>query len=198
MPGRFQCLALLALTLTLTGCFDGEKPQTFATVDVELVMRDSKAAKAGRAHVEAATERLRQGWRELREAAKNEPEEQRQKTLAQGLQILQQRIRAEESAARQVVHALMLEEVRKWRRANKVSAVIARQNLLDVSGARDVTRAVIGAMDAREARFAELPVVTVKPEARDAPEEEKPAGPADPRPKNDRPETKKPAPGGRR
>ncbi|MDR2745309.1 MAG: OmpH family outer membrane protein [Desulfovibrio sp.] len=155
-------LALLLLP-ALAGCPGEDNSLSFATVDVEHVMRDSRAARDARAHVEAAKERLLRGWRELQEAAKSEPEEQRQKTLAQGLRTLQQQVKAEEIGARQIVNDLMLEEVKKWRRANKVGAVIARHNLLDASGARDVTRAVIEAMDAREARFAELPVVTVTP-----------------------------------
>ncbi|MDR2054625.1 MAG: OmpH family outer membrane protein, partial [Desulfovibrio sp.] len=185
------------LLVLLSGCLPWEKQQPpLAVVDVERVLRDSRAARAGRDHVEAAKARLQQGWQELQEAAKNEPEGQRQKTLAQGLQTLQRQIRAEEIGARQIVNNLLLEEVKKWRRVNKVEMIIARQNLLDASGARDVTQAVIEAMDAREVQFAELPVVTVNAAAQNAAgqEGEKTAKPTEPRPRG---ETGRQATGGR-
>ncbi|MDR1777418.1 MAG: OmpH family outer membrane protein [Desulfovibrio sp.] len=159
--------ALLALPLLICGCWKsedkGHQTLTLAVVDVERVMRDSRAAKEGISHLEAATARLQDGWKQLQEASKNEPPEQRRVTLANGLQTLQQQIRAEEAQVRQIVHNLLVEEVKKWRQTNKAVAVIALQNLLDASGTHDITMTVMEAMNTKKVKFPDLPVVTVSP-----------------------------------
>ncbi|MDR3319798.1 MAG: hypothetical protein LBS77_02380 [Desulfovibrio sp.] len=61
----------------------------------------------------------------------------------------------------QIVNNLLLAEIKKWRQANSAVAVIASRNLLDADDTTDITPAMLVAMDAVEAKFAELPVVTV-------------------------------------
>ncbi|MDR3357294.1 MAG: OmpH family outer membrane protein [Desulfovibrio sp.] len=153
-------LPLLAL---LSGCLPwGEKPPAVVVVDVERVLRESKAAEAGRAHLDAVKERLQKGLDLLREAVEKDPADQRERSLAEGLQTLRRQVALEEAAANRVVNGLLLEAVRRLRAKNRHTVVIARQNLLDAEPGVDVTDAVLADMNAGAPPvFAALPEVTV-------------------------------------
>lgn len=166
--------ALLCALALLWGCLpESQKPVALvAVVDVERVLRETKASRAGREHLAAVQAVLQKGWDELQTVSGNEPQEQRQRALNQGLQTLQARIAEEEAAASAVVLEQMRSAVRNWRLKNKGSVVIARQNLLDASSSVDITGDIITAMDAKEQQiFRVLPEVTVQPPkaGRDAP-----------------------------
>ncbi|MDR3362241.1 MAG: OmpH family outer membrane protein [Desulfovibrio sp.] len=166
--------ALLCALAVLWGCLpESQKPVALvAVVDVERVLREAKSSRAGREHLAAVQAVLQKGWDELQTVSGNEPQEQRQRALAQGLQTLQTRIAEEEAAASAVVLEQMRSAIRNWRLKNKGSVVMARQNLLDASSSVDITTDIITAMDAKEQpKFPALPEVTVQPPkaGRDAP-----------------------------
>jgi Skp family chaperone for outer membrane proteins len=98
----------------------------------------------------------------LREAVEKEPEEQKQRALADGLQKLRRQAALEEAAANRAVTDLMLKAVQKLREKNGHAAVIAGRYLLDAARAVDLTDAVLKAMNAGPPPvFAALPEVTV-------------------------------------
>jgi Skp family chaperone for outer membrane proteins len=163
---KIALVAPVLLCALLWGCLpESREPVALvAVVDVERVLRESKAAQAGREHLAAVQAVLQKGWNDLQTVSGNEPQEQRQRSLAQGLQTLQVRIAEEETAAGAVVLEQMRGATRNWRLKNKGSVVIARQNLLDASSSVDITADIIAAMDAKEPpKFRALPEVTVQP-----------------------------------
>lgn len=81
--------------------------------------------------------------------------------LAEGARALSRQMSIEQQAVTGVVAALMLEEVKKWRVANKAGLVVARSGVLDAGPDADITAAVIAAMNTRTPEFAALPVVNV-------------------------------------
>ncbi len=168
---------LLALTLVCAGCNTGG---TVATVNVEKVLTDSRAAKEANAHLAKAQEILQKGLDAYQEELKKSPEENRQKELAQGLALLRRQLAIEQAAARKVVEDHMLAQVKAWQEANPKATVIARQNLLAAPAEADITTEIITRMDAGTVKFADLPVVSIRtnPDAAAADEakaDEKPA-----------------------
>ena len=76
----------------------------------------------------------------------------------------------EQQAVTNVVSQMMLEEVKAWRKRNKADLILPRQNALDASPGIDITTEIITAMDRKDAKFADLPKVTVNsPEAKQEP-----------------------------
>lgn len=178
---------ILSLCLPLTACLDSDAQssqaaqaaqsgqtmpvaQRIATVNLEQVMARSKAAEAGRAHLQAARTRLEQGYADLKKAWAKAPEKERAAVLRDGALALRRQMAAEEATVQNVVNALLLEEVKTWRRAHQAALVLAWQSALDAAENLDITDAVLKGMDAREAVFPALPVISVKqPDAKAAP-----------------------------
>jgi Skp family chaperone for outer membrane proteins len=153
---------LFSVERTKGGGGDGAAPY-LAVVSIERVMRDSKAGKAGAAHLEAAKANLQKGWHELQAAAEDEPNEQRRQTLVRGLATLQRQVRAEEAAMRGLVRDVMVAEIRLYRQEHpNIMAVVSRETLLDAATELDITQAVIDSMDKREVTFPSLPEVTIQ------------------------------------
>ena len=104
---------------------------------------------------------LEKGYADLSKAWEKQPEAERARVLAEGARALSRQMGIEQQAVTGVVAALMLEEVKKWRAANKAGLVIARNSVLDAEPEADITAAIIAAMNTRTPKFADLPVVNV-------------------------------------
>lgn len=142
--------------------------QEIRYVDTGKLLSESKAAQAAKKHIEAARQVLEQGYMDLQKAW--EKSDQKEKVLREGLQALNTQMRVEEQAALNVVATIMKEEISAWRAKNKVDMVFAKQDLLDASEKPDITAVIMENMNKREAKFADLPKVSIK-----APEKEEPA-----------------------
>lgn len=138
-------------------------------VDIEKVLTRSNAAQAGQNHVKEARKSLEQGFEELRKTYDGQPEETRQRILSEGANALTRQLTVEQQAVNGVITGLMLETIREWRQANKADIIVAKQNLLDASDAVDITNAIIQGMDAKQPKFADLPVVSINPPGGQAP-----------------------------
>ena len=134
--------------------------QEIRYVDAGKLLSESKPAQAAKKHLEEARKVLEQGYADLQKAWENS--DQKEKVLLEGLQALNAQMRLEEQAALSIVAALMKEEIRAWREKNKVDMVLAKQDLLDASEKPDITAIIMDNMNKREAKFAELPKVSVK------------------------------------
>lgn len=158
-------LALVPLILLLTACFGDPQNSAAApavyVVDVDKVLTASNAAEAGRAHLAQARAALEKGYADLSRAWEKQPEAERARVLAEGARALSRQMSIEQQAVTGVVAALMLEEVKKWRAANKAGLVVARSGVLDAEPDADITAAIIAAMNTRSPEFAALPVVNV-------------------------------------
>ena len=139
------------------------------TVDVEKVFRSSKTAALGQKHLTEARKSLEKGYEQLRSTYDSQPENIRQKALAEGANALNRQLAIEQQAVDAIVTKMMMDEIHAWREAHKADAVLAKQNVLDAATANDITNAIISAMDKKTPKFAELPVVTIKPVTSPAP-----------------------------
>lgn len=157
---RFAALGLLCIFLT--GCLNFDDPPKVGVVDVDRVLRDSRAAQAAARHLDAVRQRLNAGWSELQKAYAAAPPTEREQALAQGLRTLRRQMALEEEAARQVVVSHMLTEAARWRESYKAQMVLARNGLLDTAPGMDITGTVIEAMNLHEPAFAALPTVHVE------------------------------------
>ncbi|MEG6592362.1 hypothetical protein V6C16_05200, partial [Desulfovibrio sp. 1188_IL3213] len=63
---RFAALGLLCIFLT--GCLNFDDPPKVGVVDVDRVLRDSRAAQAAARHLDAVRQRLNAGWSEVQKA----------------------------------------------------------------------------------------------------------------------------------
>lgn len=186
----FGSLLLACAMLLAPLCFAGNSlaaSYVIAVLDVEKVLKDSRAAAQGREHLAAAKKNLDAGWEQLKKKWAGKPEKQRKQVLAEGYRALNKQMANEETAANKVVLALMQKKVQEWRKNNDAQYVIAKQNLLDAVETADITAAVIALMDKETPKFSELPTVTVhepkveeaaKPAARPAPAKPAQAKPA--------------------
>lgn len=132
-------------------------------VDVERVLTRSRAAQAGQNHLKDARRALEQGFEQLRKMYDGQPEETRQRILSEGANALTRQLNVEQQAVNAIISKMMLDAIRIWRQTNKADIVMAKQNLLDASDSVDITGAIIQAMDAKPAKFPDLPVVNVNP-----------------------------------
>ena len=184
-PYSKKAAVVCVLAVSLTACnnpFEAPKPGLMV-VDVERVLRESQAADSGRKHLEEAKARLEKGWTELQKTWSSAPQADRNKVLSDGFLALNRQMGNEENAANNVVLTLMRQKVREWRQKNGAPYVIAKQSLLDVADAQDITGEIITMMNAELPQFADLPTVKVHerktqeaPKAKEAAEPEKPAG----------------------
>lgn len=170
---KIVCNAILACAVFFAPACTADQASAaspvIAVLDVEKVLKDSKASAQGREHLAAAKKSLETGWAELQKKWQDKPEAQRKQVLANGLKALNTQMANEEAAANKVVLALMQKKVREWRKSNKCQYVIAKQNLLDADEPTDITAAVIALMDKETPKFAALPQVTVhEPKAEEA------------------------------
>ena len=169
MTGIVRIFApVLALMLALA--LPAQAAPVMGVVDVQKVLKESKAAGAARAHLEQARAALQMGLDALEAEYKGAPEAERRRVLSEGLMTLNRQMSIEEQAANQVVLQMMQEEAAKWRASSKASCVITLQNLLDADKSVDVTDKIIAAMNKRTPKFAELPRVDGK--KREAPKAE--------------------------
>ena len=175
MSKRLKILLLAAFVLMLTACLDEPKVSEAAqfmayTVDVEKVLSQSKAAKAGQEHLNKVRKVLEEGYAKLDKVLAREPEAEKRKGLNDAALALQRQMNIEQQAVRNVVSQMMLAEVQNWRKTNRADLVLPRQNALDASPGIDITSEIITAMDKKEPKFADLPKVTVNsPEAKQDP-----------------------------
>lgn len=134
------------------------------SVDMQRLMTQSEPGKQATAHLEQVRKVLQKGFDELREAHKKAPEEERNKIYADGLARLNRQMEAERLSALRVVNNVVVEEIEKWRKRNGVSLVISRSAVVAGDFAKaDFTNTIMAAVNKRQVKFAELPVVTVKP-----------------------------------
>lgn len=163
----FNIVLAVPLALLLSACLgdplQGEAASSVYVVDVKKVLSTSRAAEAGRAHLAEARKALEKGYADLSRAWEKQPEAERKRVLAEGARTLSRQMDTEQRAVTNMVTALMLEEIRAWRAANKAPAVVARHNVLDAAPETDITATIITGMDKRKPAFAALPVVNVTP-----------------------------------
>jgi Skp family chaperone for outer membrane proteins len=151
----------LLLAITATMCLGAVRdPSGIAAVDTERILRESRAAQAGMAHLDAVMSELQKGWEELQKAAENEPEEQRRRALAQGMRTMQQQLQAEESAVRRMILKALAAEAKTYRqRHTGIAAVIPKEALPDGTPHTDITEEILDAMFLREITLPILPQV---------------------------------------
>ncbi|ATD80360.1 MULTISPECIES: OmpH family outer membrane protein [Desulfovibrio] len=171
---RFAALGLLCILLT--GCLNFSDPPKVGIVDVDRVLRESRAAHAATRHLEAVRQRLDAGWSELQKTYAAAPPKEREQALVQGLRALRRQMALEEAAARQVVVNHMLAETARWRESYKAQMVLARNGLLDAAPGMDITGTIMEGMNLHEPAFAALPTVHI--EGGDSATGKKPAAPA--------------------
>ena len=160
---RLKALLIVPPLLCLAACeLRDTAPHAPGVVDVEKVLRDSRAAQAARVHLSQARANLQKGLEMLETEYKDAPENERREVLAEGLMALNRQMATEEQAASQVVLQMMREEVSAWRKSSKAPYVMERRNLLDVDAELDVTAAIIEEMNKREPKFAAPPRVEVR------------------------------------
>lgn len=172
MHNSCKILAFIALVCLLCACL-GEAPNaaqfTAHTVDVEKVLTQSRAAKAGQEHLAKVRSVLEGGYAQLEKVLAREPEAEKRKGLAEAAVALQRQLNIEQQAVTNVISQMMLEEVQAWRQANKADLVVARQNVLDAAPGIDITGEIILAMDKKQPKFPDLPKVTVNKPAKAEP-----------------------------
>ena len=161
MKKIFTALAVSAC-LFMSACNDSQSVLV-GVVDIERVMKESTPAESARKHLEQVRTTLQEGYKSLEKEWENAPAADRQKALADGLNVLNRQMAAEEAAANQVVHKLMLEEAQAWMDSKKATFVVARQNLLTANPGVDITSDIISGMNGKQAQFAKLPTVQISP-----------------------------------
>ena len=157
---RFAALGLLCIFLT--GCFTFDDSPKVGVVDVDRILRESRAAQAAVRHIDAARQRLDAGWNELQKMQAASPPAEREQALAQGLNTLRRQMALEEAAARQAVVNHMLAEVTRWRESTKAQMVLPRNGMLDAAPGTDITGIIMNAMNQHDPAFASLPTVHVE------------------------------------
>ena len=157
--------AIVLVSLLCGGCRQEECSQAatpvIAVLDVEKVLKESKASEMGRAHLAEARKRLQTGKAELWRTWGKMPDEERKEVYAKGLQALDKQMDNEEAAANQVVLTLMKQKAQEWRKNSSCQYVIAKQNFIDAAESVDITNEVIALMNKETPQFAELPTVKV-------------------------------------
>ena len=166
--------AIVLVSLLCGGCRQEECSQAampvIAVLDVEKVLKESKASEMGRAHLAEAKKRLQAGKAELWKTWAKMPEEERKEVYAKGLQALDKQMANEEAAANQVVLMLMRQKAQEWRKNSSCQYVMVKQNFIDAAESVDITHEVIALMNKETPQFADLPTVTVhEPTAKPAP-----------------------------
>ena len=186
MPKWIKIL-FLSFTIVCLAATQGFAAQFMAyTVDVEKVLSQSKAAKAGQEHLNKVRKILEDGYAKLEKTLAKQPDAEKRQGLVEGANALQRQMNIEQQAVTNVISQMMLGEVQAWRKTNKADLVLPRQNALDASPGIDITDEIITAMDKKEPKFADLPTVTVNgpeskadpkaaqdPKSRRAPRQEK-------------------------
>ncbi|MCR5536505.1 MAG: OmpH family outer membrane protein [Succinivibrio sp.] len=160
-----KVLTALAVSacLFMTACNDQAQSNLIGVVDIERVMKESTPAESARKHLDEVRTTLQEGYKSLEKEWENAPAADRQKALADGLNVLNRQMAAEEAAANQVVHKLMRDEAQAWVDKNKASFVVLKPNLLASSANIDITSDIIAGMNAKPAQFAKLPTVQISP-----------------------------------
>ncbi len=156
---RYLSLAFVLCAL-LAGASTASAAELYV-VDVAKVYSESVAAKKADDHLAEVQAVLQKGFSDLEKRVEKEKKEERERELAAGRAVLERQMQIEIQAAREAVHAVMLEAVKEWRK-KKGGAVIAKQQLLDCSPKMEITAAIIKAMDKKTPKFRALPVVSFK------------------------------------
>ena len=90
------------------------------------------------------------------------PEEERNKIYADGLARLNRQMALEQQSALSAVNDVVVEEIEKWRQKNGVSLVISRAAVITGDFVKaDYTNTILSAVNKRQVKFADLPVVKV-------------------------------------
>ena len=179
---RFTVLGLLCIFLT--GCLNFDDPPRVGVVDVDRILRESRAAQAAVRHLDAVRQRLDAGWNELQKTQSAAPSAEREQTLTQGLNTLRRQMALEEAAARQVVVNHMQTEVARWRESTKAQMVLPRNGMLDAAPGMDITETILDAMNKHDPAFASLPTVHVEGSSADTGKNPGAAAPSDKQPRS--------------
>ncbi|MDY0260748.1 MAG: OmpH family outer membrane protein [Desulfovibrio sp.] len=162
---RFAALGLLCIFLT--GCLNFDDSPKVGVVDVDRILRESRAAQAAVRHIDAVRQRLDAGWNELQKMYAASLPAEREQALAQGLNTLRRQMALEEAAARQVVVNHMQTEVARWRESTKAQMVLPRNGMLDAAPGTDITGTIMDAMNQHDPVFSSLPTVHVEGSSND-------------------------------
>lgn len=174
MMKKLACALALCVALPC-----GASAAELAVLDVAKVYTESKAAKAADKHLADVRAVLQKGMADLEKSLENRKltKQERENELAAGLRVLERQMQIEMQAARAVVHEMMVDAVKNWRK-KKSAAVIAKQQLIDFNPKLDITDTVIKSMNAKQPKFGDMPVVKINDPQPDKKDEKKDAKPA--------------------
>ena len=173
MRKKLFIVPLLTLSLAaVCGCQESTsqtatqapKIPAVVTMDMDRLLAESEPGKKMDAHLKEVQAVLQKGYNDLEETFKDAPDPEKKRIYAEGLAKLNRQMEVERQAAIQVVHAVLVDEIEKWRASNGVSLVIPRNVVLAGNWeATDYTTPIMDAANNRTVKFADLPVVSIKP-----------------------------------
>lgn len=151
----FAALALLAV-FALGGC-NGEKKDSLAVVDAEMVFQQSKLAAAGMQHLEALTSDMQDRLVKMQDQLGAAPED---KALEQRLQselfALQGNMDRAQRAVAERVNKLFDDAVEECRKNQGLEIVLPKQLAMAVNPDADITEKVVAVMDKITVDFSDI------------------------------------------
>lgn len=152
-----QLLVVLALALLALGGCNGEKKDSLAVVDAEVVFQDSKLASAGMQHLEALTSDMQDRLVKMQEQLGAAPED---KALEQRLQselfALQGNMDRAQRAVAERVNKLFDDAVEECRKSQGLEIVLPKQLAMAVNPDADITAKVVEIMDKSTVDFSDI------------------------------------------
>ncbi|MDR1125087.1 MAG: OmpH family outer membrane protein [Deltaproteobacteria bacterium] len=149
-------LAALLSAFALGGC-NGEKKNSLAIVDAEVVFQESKLASAGMRHLEGLTSDMQDRLVKMQEQLSAAPAD---KELEQRLQTelftLQGNMDRAQRAVAEQVNKLFDDAVEQCRKEQGLDIVLPRQLAMAVNPDVDITAKVVALMDKASADFSDI------------------------------------------
>ena len=156
-------LSFCLLFVAFSGCTAAPALPPVVSVNMQVLMTQSAPGKQAADHLAEVRKVLQQGFEDLKTTFKDRPAPELEKILAEGLNRLNTQMLAEQQAAEQIVQKIVVEEVAKWRAANKdVLMVIPSAVVIDANMEKaDFTKTILAAVNKRTATFPKLPTVNI-------------------------------------
>ncbi len=138
-------------------------PGKVAVADMEQIVNESEPGKQAAEHLKKVQASLQQGFDELRERYKDAPEQERNRILAEGLNLLNRQMDLERLAASKRVNDVAVEEIEKWRKKQGALCVLPRSAVLAGDWEKlDCTKEILKAVNGRQVDFGNVPKVNIK------------------------------------
>ncbi len=163
-----KCLALVVAALSAVCLASAAVAGPVAVVNVDKILSESKAAKAGQAHLVEAQKILQGAYDKLAEMYKGkEQTDEAKKVLAQAEYTLNQQMDRERAAVNSVLSQQLSVAVNQWYKKNssKYDIVLSSRLVLAFSNTVNITPDILKIVDSYTPKFPELPKVTVNPPA---------------------------------